>query len=130
MTRHEERVFRTGKPKTDLATLRSQLQRLKSDLEQYLERNRHSAMIAPLKERIRELEATIGAAEERSARPRATGWTGAIDGSVARRADAAPPCGRRVGGTLSPPPPPHPDRGGRDGGNHPGPGRGSGRDRR
>lgn len=93
MTRHEERVFRTGKPKTDLATLRSQLQRLKSDLEQYLERNRHSAMIAPLKERIRELEATIGAAEERSARPRATGWTGAIDGSVARRADAAPRAG-------------------------------------
>ncbi|MDE1145226.1 MAG: hypothetical protein PW843_01225 [Azospirillaceae bacterium] len=104
MTRHEERVFRSAKPKTDLATLRNQLQRLKGDLEQYLARNRNSAMIGPLKERIRELEGTIAAAEERSARPRATGWTGAIDGAGAQRAEAPPRShGGPAGGDRFPP---------------------------
>ncbi|MBB6254804.1 hypothetical protein [Nitrospirillum iridis] len=104
MTRHEERVFRSAKPKTDLATLRNQLQRLKGDLEQYLARNRSSPMIAPLKERIRELEGTIAAAEERSARPRASGWTGAIDGAAAQRAEAAPrPSGGAAPGERFPP---------------------------
>ncbi|MEE3623398.1 hypothetical protein UCD39_05270 [Nitrospirillum sp. BR 11752] len=104
MTRHEERVFRSAKPKTDLATLRSQLQRLKGDLEQYLARNSSSAMIAPLKERIRELEGTIAAAEERSARPRASGWTGAIDGAAAQRAEAPPRShGGPAGGDRFPP---------------------------
>lgn len=95
MTRHEERVFRAAKPKTDLATLRSQLQRLKSDLEQYLERNRNSAMIAPLRQRIKELEATIGAAEERSARPRNSGWGGVVDGAAAQRVESGPRAAER-----------------------------------
>ncbi|WP_044563752.1 hypothetical protein [Azospirillum sp. B4] len=104
MTRHEERVFRSAKPKTDLATLRNQLQRLKGDLEQYLARNRSSPMIAPLKERIRELEGTIAAAEERSARPRSSGWTGSIDGAAAQRAEAPPRShGGPAGGDRFPP---------------------------
>lgn len=68
MSKYEEKAFPVGKTKPTLAGLKSQLSRLKEDLGQFMARKPGGAVVAPLRERIRELEAEIAAAEEEKQR--------------------------------------------------------------
>lgn len=63
MTKYEERAFQSDKAKPSLAGLKNQLSRLKDDLGQFMARKPSGLVIAPLRERIRELEAEIAEAE-------------------------------------------------------------------
>jgi hypothetical protein len=71
VSRHEESVYRTtrksGEP--SLKEMKSQAARLKQDLEQFQGRGAGAALIMPLRERIRDLEAAIAHAEARKAAP-------------------------------------------------------------
>ena len=66
MSKFEERAFQIGKVKADLAGLKNQLSRLKEDLGQFMARKPDGAVIAPLRERIKELEAEIAESEQRA----------------------------------------------------------------
>jgi hypothetical protein len=76
VSKYEEQAYRVGgaKPnpnaKPNIALLKSQLARLTHDLEQFMARKPDGSVIAPLKERIREMEATIASAEAESKRER------------------------------------------------------------
>ncbi len=59
MSKFEERAFPVGKAKADLAGLKNQLARLKEDLARFISRKPDGAVIPPLRERIKELEAQI-----------------------------------------------------------------------
>ena len=65
MSRHEENAYRTTKRSGDLsvAEMKSQASRLKQDLDQFMGRGAGAALIMPLKERIRDLEAAIAHAQ-------------------------------------------------------------------
>ncbi len=65
MSKFEERAFPVGKAKSDLASLKNQLARLKDDLDRFIARKPDGAVIAPLRERIKELEAEIAEADQR-----------------------------------------------------------------
>jgi len=74
VSKYEEQAYRVGgaKPnpnaKPNITLLKSQLARLKHDLEQFMARKPDGSVIAPLKERIREMEAIIASAEADSKR--------------------------------------------------------------
>lgn len=74
MNRYDEKVYRTPRRKEGptLAEQKSQLVRLKQDLEQFRARQTGAAVISTLRDRIRELEGSINRAEsvkaERAAR--------------------------------------------------------------
>jgi len=74
VSKYEEQAYRVGgaKPnpnaKPNIALMKSQLSRLKHDLEQFMARKPDGSVIAPLKERIREMEASIASAEADSKR--------------------------------------------------------------
>jgi hypothetical protein len=76
VSKYEEQAYRVGgaKPnpnaKPNVPLLKSQLARLKHDLEQFIARKPDGSVIAPLKERIREMESTIAAAEAENKRER------------------------------------------------------------
>ena len=76
MSKYEEQAYRVGgaKPnpnaKPNVPLLKSQLARLKHDLEQFMARKPDGSVIAPLKERIREMESTIASAEAENKRER------------------------------------------------------------
>ena len=76
MSKYEEQAYRVGgaKPnpnaKPNVPLLKSQLARLKHDLEQFMARKPDGSVIAPLRERIRELESTIASAEAENKRER------------------------------------------------------------
>ena len=76
MSKYEEQAYRVGvgKPnpnaKPNVPLLKSQLARLKHDLAQFIARKPDGSVIAPLKERIREMEATIASAEAENKRER------------------------------------------------------------
>ena len=65
MSKYEEQAFQIGKAvKSDLPSLKNQLARLKEDLGRFVARKPDGPVIAPLRERIKELEAQIAAATE------------------------------------------------------------------
>jgi capsule polysaccharide export protein KpsE/RkpR len=64
MSKYEERAFPMGKTKPSLAGLKNQLAHLKEDLGRFQALKPNGPMIAPLRGRIRELEAEIAAADE------------------------------------------------------------------
>ncbi len=70
MSRHEERAYRVGSTKPTLASMKQQLVRLKEDLLQFKSRKPDGAMIQPLRDRIRSLEAEIAEAEASKKRDR------------------------------------------------------------
>lgn len=76
MSKYEEQAYRVGgaKPnpnaKPNVPLLKSQLARLKHDLEQFMARKPDGSVIAPLRERIREMELTIASAEAENKRER------------------------------------------------------------
>jgi hypothetical protein len=76
VSKYEEQAYRVGgaKPnpnaKPNVPLLKSQLARLKHDLEQFMARKPDGSVIAPLKERIREMESTIASAEAENKRER------------------------------------------------------------
>ena len=63
MSKYEERAYQVGRSKPNIAGLKNQLARLKHDLEQFAARKPSGAVVTTLKERIREVEATIAEAE-------------------------------------------------------------------
>ena len=63
MSKYEERAYNVGRSKPNIAGMKNQLARLKHDLEQFTARKPDGAVVTTLKERIRELEATILDAE-------------------------------------------------------------------
>jgi hypothetical protein len=76
VSKYEEQAYRVGgaKPnpnaKPNVPLLKSQLARLKHDLEQFMARKPDGSVIAPLRERIREMESTIASAEAENKRER------------------------------------------------------------
>lgn len=74
MNRYDEKVYRTPRRKEGptLAEQKSQLVRLKQDLEQFRARQAGASVVSTLRDRIRELEGLISKAEgakvERAAR--------------------------------------------------------------
>lgn len=70
MSKFEDRAFRVGKSKPNLAEMKSQLGRLKHDLEQFIARKPGGAVVDPLRARIRALEAEINEAEAERKRDR------------------------------------------------------------
>ncbi len=70
MKKYEEAAFPVGKAKPNAAQLRTQLARLKNDLEQFLARKPDGAVIEPLRERIRQLESEIAGIEANKTRER------------------------------------------------------------
>lgn|GEM_PF-3380562 len=72
MSKFEERAFPVGKAKSDLFGLKNQLSRLKDDLNLFIARKPDGAVIAPLRERIRALEAEIAEADQRAKEGRAS----------------------------------------------------------
>lgn len=70
MSKFEDRAFRVGKSKPNLAEMKSQLGRLKHDLEQFMARKPGGAVVDPLRARIRALEAEINEAEAARKRER------------------------------------------------------------
>jgi len=87
MSKYEDRAYRTPKPRTDEATAANQLRRLKNDLEQYAARNPHGPMIGPLRERIRELETIVAAAQAENERRKALSQSRAEERQDARGTD-------------------------------------------
>ena len=90
MNRYDEKVYRVPKRKDgpSPADQKSQLVRLKQDLEQFKARQAGAAVVASLQTRIRDLEASISRAEgarmlERQARRPATEGGDANDGAPA-----------------------------------------------
>lgn len=63
MSGHEEKIYRTSKSKPNIAEMKSQLARLKGDLDHFTARTSPSTIVGPLRERISELQAQIAAAE-------------------------------------------------------------------
>jgi hypothetical protein len=63
VSKYEERAYQVGRSKPNIAGMKNQLARLKHDLEQFAARKPSGAVVITLKERIRELEATIAEAE-------------------------------------------------------------------
>ncbi len=63
MSKYEERAYQVGRSKPNIAGLKNQLTRLKHDLDQFVARKPSGSVVVTLKERIRELEATIAEAE-------------------------------------------------------------------
>lgn len=65
MNRYDEKVYRVPRKKEgpSLAEQKSQLFRLKQDLEQFKARQAGAAVVGSLRERIRDLEASIARAE-------------------------------------------------------------------
>ncbi len=65
MTNYDEKAYRIAKSKNgpSLAEQKSQLARLKQDLEQFKSRQTGAAVVGSLQERIRELEASIAHAD-------------------------------------------------------------------
>ncbi len=63
MSKYEERAYQVGRTKPNIAGMKNQLARLKHDLEQFAARKPSGAVVTTLKERIREIEATIAEAE-------------------------------------------------------------------
>jgi hypothetical protein len=63
VSKYEERAYQVGRSKPNIAGLKNQLARLKHDLEQFAARKPSGAVVTTLKERIREVEATIAEAE-------------------------------------------------------------------
>jgi hypothetical protein len=70
VSKYEERAFQIGKGKSDLASLKNQLARLKEDLGRFVARKPDGSVVAPLRERIRELEAQIADADRQQAAAR------------------------------------------------------------
>jgi len=70
VSKFEDRAFRVGKSKPNLAEMKSQLGRLKHDLEQFMARKPGGAVVDPLRARIRALEAEINEAEAERKRER------------------------------------------------------------
>lgn len=73
MSKYEERAFPLGKTKPDLAGLKCQLARLKEDLGRFMSRNPAGAVVASLRERIRELETQIAEADRARLKERQAG---------------------------------------------------------
>jgi len=63
VSKYEERAYQVGRSKPNIAGMKNQLERLKHDLEQFAARKPSGAVVITLRERIRELEATIAEAE-------------------------------------------------------------------
>ncbi|MBP2314635.1 Gas vesicle protein V [Azospirillum soli] len=83
MNRYDEKVYRVPRRKDgpSLAEQKSQLVRLKQDLEQFKARQAGAAVVTSLQSRIRDLEASISRAEgarmlDRQARQSATDGDG------------------------------------------------------
>ncbi|WP_156927254.1 Gas vesicle protein V [Azospirillum halopraeferens] len=101
MSKFEDRAFRVGKRRSGLAEMKGQLVRLRQDLEQIAARNPAGAVVAPLRQRIRALEAEIAEAEAERARSRPpsrdeadAGDEGGPRGGVRSTAGRFPPRGR------------------------------------
>ena len=70
MSKYEEAAFPMGKAKPSAAQLKTQLARMKNDLEQFLARKPDGAVVEPLRERIRQLESEIAGVEAGKTRDR------------------------------------------------------------
>ncbi|HYH17170.1 MAG TPA: Gas vesicle protein V [Azospirillum sp.] len=70
MSKFEDRAYRVGKSKPNVAEMKSLLARLKHDLEQFMARKPGGAVVDPLRARIRELQAEINEAEAEVERKR------------------------------------------------------------
>lgn len=70
MSKYEERTYRIAKKRPNMAEMKSQRERLRQDLEQFMARKPGAAIIASLKERIRALDAEIAEAEAERKRER------------------------------------------------------------
>ncbi len=89
MSKYEERAFKVGKTTSNLSDLKNQLGRLKADLEQFVARKPDGAVVAPLRERIRALEAEIAAGDESRKRDQQAGKNARADAADALAGDAA-----------------------------------------
>ncbi len=105
MSKYEELAFQVGKTKTDLAALKSQLVRLKNDLDQFLSRKPDGAVVQPLRERIKQLEADISAAETSKTRDRQVRADALEDAAAeaSEKAGAHPDSRHRSASTRFPP---------------------------
>ena len=68
---HEDKAFPMGKSRVDVAGLRTQLARLKEDLSRFVARSPHGSVVAPLRQRIHEIELQIAEADRERQRSRA-----------------------------------------------------------
>lgn len=75
MTRYEEKVYRSPKKQGEASVpdMKSQLVRLKQDLEQFQKKGSSAALTMPLQERIRDLEGAIAHAQRKQAAGQAGG---------------------------------------------------------
>ena len=92
MSKYEERTFQVGKVKSDLTSLKNQLARLREDLGRFMARKPDGVVVAPLRERIRELEAQIAEQDRQRAEARQSSKAAAGDaaeGSTGVHATAA-----------------------------------------
>jgi phage shock protein A len=85
MSKYEEAAFPMGKAKVSAAQLKTQLTRLKNDLEQFLARKPDGAVIEPLRERIKHLESEIAAVEAGKTRDRQAQADAEADAADARK---------------------------------------------
>jgi len=83
MPSHDERAYRVTRSKEGptLAEQKSQLARLKQDLEQFKSRQAGGAILGSLQERIRELEASVARAENARTLDREARRDGSSEGS-------------------------------------------------
>jgi phage shock protein A len=72
VSRYEEKVYRVAKGKggPSVAEMKSQLMRLKQDLEQFRGRGAGAAVVSSLQTRIRDLQASLAEAEAAQAQRR------------------------------------------------------------
>jgi len=63
VSKYEERAYNVGRTRPNIAAMKNQLSRLRHDLEQFVARKPDGAVVSTLRERIREMEATIAEAE-------------------------------------------------------------------
>ena len=89
MSKYEERAYQVGRTKPNIAGMKNQLARLKHDLEQFTARKPAGSVVATLKGRIRELEATIAEAEANKKRESQAARAIAEEAGEAAEADAA-----------------------------------------
>ncbi len=59
MSMHEDKAFPVGRGQIDVGDLKSQLARLKEDLGRFVARSPTGSVVAPLRQRIHEIEMQI-----------------------------------------------------------------------
>lgn len=108
MSKYEERAYNVGRTRPNIAAMKNQLSRLRHDLEQFVARKPDGAVVSTLRERIREMEATIAEAEankKRESQARANVDDGAPEDDTkpaVRRAERSSTAGYAIGSHFPP----------------------------